>query len=242
MASDVSVGDVETPTLVVLPYDGTTAATLTATAPDGTETAVAATLSATVADVGQTWTADPVTYDAAGRWLLTWTVTGTGQGTETQEVYVVASPTAGGPTWTPGRSRVANYVPGRTLSTSADTHELTFTSSTRPTGLMVDRLIADAVSWVAVAAGTINATLHEQASVAAAIWAAAAVERGYPEQDQPDASLRRATDLQGIAERIRADLIRANTAAEGSNPTDPAGAVLPIWAFPDPVAHGDWLL
>lgn len=151
---------------------------------------------------------------------------------------VVGEPVAGGPTWAPGRTRVAIYVPSRTLSTTADTHQLTFDDSTRPTGAMVDQLIADAVQWVQVATGGIlHDSVREQASVAAAVWAAASVERGWPEQEQPDASLRRAADLQALAEQLRADVVHANSAAQGGNPADPA--VMPVWSFPPPVPHGD---
>lgn len=241
VASDVGIGDLETPRLTVSPFDDTTVATLTVTAPDGT------TSSPTVgtSDGGQTWTASPVAYTQAGRWLLTWTVTGTGAGVETQQVYVVASPVAGGPTWLPGRSRVANYVPTRTLAKnpgtyteSGDTYELTFDSTTRPTGLMVDRLIADGAAWVTAAVPFVAPRLYDMASVCAALWAAAAVERGWPETD---VSLQRAEQLQQLAEQARADLIAANRDETGTTPGD-SHAPLPVWSFPAPVPWGDDLL
>lgn len=241
MASDVGIGDIEVPTLTVTPGDATTAGTLTVTAPDATETEPAVTAGAPSGG-SVVLAGEAVTYDQAGRWVLTWTVTGAGAGAETVEVYVVASPTAGGPTWLPGRSRVANYVPGRTLSVAADTHELTFSSTTRPSGVQIDRLIADAAAWVLAATGDVDDSLHDTASVVAALRAAAAVERGYPEQDQVDAALRRADALDRSAERMRTDLVAANTAIVGTNPTSPAAGLLPIYSFPDPVAHGDWLL
>jgi hypothetical protein len=85
------VGDLATATLTVTPSDGTTAAALTLNAPDGTDSQP----SASTADSGATWTAI-VTYDQAGWWLLTWTVTGTGAGVEHQRVFVPEPPTAGG--------------------------------------------------------------------------------------------------------------------------------------------------
>lgn len=241
MATDVGVGDSETPRLTVQPYDATTAATLTVTTPDGVVTNPAATTS----DGGATWTTAPVTYTQPGRWLLTWTVTGTGAGAETQEVYVVASPVAGGPTWLPGRSRVANYVPARTLARnigsvvgSADTYELTFDSTTRPSGVMIDRLIADGGAWVTSAVPAVAASLYEVASVAVALWVAAAVERGWPDSD---VSLERADQLQKLAEKMRADLVAANRDETGTSPGD-ANVRLPLYAFPQPVPWGDCYL
>jgi hypothetical protein len=238
MATDVGVGDIEVPYLDVTPGDGTTVGTLTVTDPAGTETTPTVT-AGTPSGGTVRLTAAAVTYDAPGRWLLHWDVTGTGAGAEDQEVYVVASPVAGGPTWAPGRSRVANYVPGRTLSTTTDTHELTFSATTRPTGVAVDRLIADAASWVLAATGAVDDTLADTASVAAALRAAAAVERGYPEQDQVDAALRRADALDRSASAMRADLVRANEAVTGANTTNPASTLLPLYAFPDAPAWAD---
>ncbi|WP_406200153.1 hypothetical protein OG331_25230 [Streptomyces sp. NBC_01017] len=84
------VGDVVTAQLVVAPYDGTTSASLAVTAPDGTVSSPVA----STADGGQTWTA-PLTYTAAGVWLLRWTVTGTGASVENQQVAVAPTPGAG---------------------------------------------------------------------------------------------------------------------------------------------------
>lgn len=239
MASDVSVGDIEVPYLDVDPGDGTTDGTLTVTAPDGAEAEVAVVAGTPSGGVVRLTAADGVTFDQPGRWVLHWDVTGKGASAEDVEVFVTSAPTAGGPTWTPGRSRVANYVPGRTLSTAADTHEFTFSSTTRPTGTAVDRLIADAVAWVTTAAGDVDESLHDTAAVAAALRAAAAVELGYPEQDQVEAALRRADALDAQANSMRADLVAANTATTGSNPNSPTSTVRPYWQFPAPAAHGD---
>lgn len=239
MASDVGVGDVETPRLTLTEHDNTTAATVEVTEPDGNTTGPSA---ATTGDSGATWAGPAVVYDAPGRWLLTWDITGVGAGREVQEVYVVASPTAGGPTWLPGRSRVANYVPNRTLAqnpatyvTSGDTYSLTFDSTTRPSGVMVDRLIADGAAWVTSVVPTLAAALYGMASVATALWAAAAVERGWPDTD---VSLERADQLQKLAEKARADLVAANKDETGTSPGD-SNALLPIYSFPAPVWYGD---
>lgn len=83
------VGDIATVTLVVDPYDATTATTLAVTAPDGVVTAP----SVGTADGGQTWTAT-LTYTLAGVWRLKWTVTGTGASVEGQRIAVAPAPDA----------------------------------------------------------------------------------------------------------------------------------------------------
>jgi hypothetical protein len=75
MAYDV--GDIAVFTLTVDPFDGTTAATVTVRAPDGTETPATPTPS----DGGAKWTVQ-VPLTAAGTWYIGWTVTGTGAGTQ----------------------------------------------------------------------------------------------------------------------------------------------------------------
>lgn len=225
MATDVGVGDSELGTLLVSPADGTTEVTLTAEAPDGTSTPIVMTGGVLEpiegsSDQQQLWTATtPVTYDQAGRWVLHYEVTGTGEGAEDLEVYVVASPVAGGPTWAPGRSRVADYVPWRTLTVaqstgleSEDTYQGSFSTTTRPPGDAVDRLIGNAVSRVLTRVGTLDATLHDAARAVAAVLAAAWIERGWPEGDD---SLQRATDLEKQGETLLTELVQANEAATG---------------------------
>jgi hypothetical protein len=143
--------------------------------------------------------------------------------------------------WAPSLSHVAAYVPARTLARDSETHELTFNSETLPTGVQVQQLVVDAVAWVQARTGpTIDVSLYDQAKACAAIWAAAAVERGFP--DEEDESLRRAKDLQALVEQMREDLARANEAISGVDPTDPADLVLPLWSMPDPVPWGDTLV
>lgn len=85
-----TVGDQITATLLVSPFDSTTAATLTAYRPDGSAIAPVASTS----DGGQTWTA-PILLDLAGTWVLKWSVTGMGGSVEYEEIGV-------GPGLTPG--------------------------------------------------------------------------------------------------------------------------------------------
>jgi hypothetical protein len=240
VATDVGLGDIEVHFLDVEPGDGTTAGTLTVHPPTGDAFTVPVT-AGTPTDGVVRLTAGPVTYDQGNRWVLHWKVTGTGASEEDAEVYVVATPVAGGPTWTPGRSRVANYIPSRTLArnpatykASGDSYALTFDSTTRPNGVQVDRLIADAVAWLGVA--NLAASLYDKAAACCAIWAAAAVERGWPDGDE---SLRRAEQLQELAEKMRAEIIAANTAETGENPQNPGSTLLPIYSFPASVPWGD---
>lgn len=84
------VGDKVTASLAVSPHAVDTQAALTVTAPDGTTS----TPSVSTADGGATWTA-PLTYTAAGVWLLHWVVTGTGSSVENEQVSVAPTPGTG---------------------------------------------------------------------------------------------------------------------------------------------------
>lgn len=234
MATDAGIGDQEVATLAVQPADATTAGTLTVTAPDGTETEPNVTVG-TPDDGVVTLTSEAITYDQAGCWVLHWEVTGKGAGAEDQEVYVVDSPVAGGPTWTPGRSRVANYLFGRTLDRDSETHELTFSSSTLPTGVQCDRLIADAVSTILARTGEVDETLYAAAAVCCAVLTACSIERAYPAQQQ-EQSLSRANDLCKQGRQLLDDLVIANR-----KPSDPgnANALVPLYSFPAAPSWGD---
>jgi hypothetical protein len=232
--------------LTVAPADITTAVALTVTAPDGTETTVTMVGGDLVeipdtspTEYSQVWTADtPVVYDAAGKWLLHYAVTGTGEGAEDLPVYVVSSPVAGGPTWTPGRSRVAAYVAHRTLEYSLETTgdgedawAQTFTSTTRPSGVQVDRLIADGVDWVSSRVYPLNTRSEGMAAWVAAYWAAIAVERQFP--DNPTEALQRANDMERQLNSMLTGLIESNQTANDldSGATD-YGIDIAVWAFP----------
>jgi hypothetical protein len=242
ISTDLGVGDAETATLTVSPADVTTAVTLTVHKPDTTSTTVTMTAGALVpipdtspTEYSQTWTADdPIVYTQAGHWVLHYDVTGTGEGAEDLDVFVVPSPVAGGPTWAPGRSKVATYVPHRTLARSTssiidsqDEYVLTFDQTTRPTGLQTDALIVDAVAWVAARVSPLQTTMHDLARAVAALLTAAWIERSWPNDDQ---SLQRANDMEKRLDRLMADLIDANNSAGGTG--DYGIDVAAVWAFP----------
>lgn len=248
MASDIGVGDSELATLLVAPADGTTQAVLTVTAPGGTATPYTATGGPFLpiedsSDTQQLWTTDqPIVYSSPGHRVLHWNVTGTGEGEEDLDVYVVRSPVAGGPTWLPGRSRVANYVPHRTLARSVtstveseDEYAFTFDSTTIPNGVSVSTLIADGAAWVQSRVYPMNARSEEASAVCTALFAAAMVERSWPDGDQ---SLARANDLEKRLDVMLADLVKANNAANG---TDDYGIdIVPVWSFPRPGLRWDY--
>lgn len=228
MTDQAGVGDIVIPKLVVDPFDGTTLATLLVIDPDGTTTP----MTATTVDGGHTWeTNDELTYDKPRRWLLLWTVTGTGGGAQPQSVWVVDNPGTGGAEWTPDRAQVADYVPGRTLANDLTGARLTFDDNTTPTGQMVDRMIGEAVSWVTVKTGTdIDESLWQFAGSCAAVYTAAMIERGYPTRAD---DLTTADALYKQAVAMRDDLAKANEAVTGDNPNDPGAGVMPMYSFPD---------
>lgn len=229
MSTDVGVGDAETVFIDVAPADVDTAVTLTVHAPDGTSTPVTVTggdleeiAGSSPTAYTQRWTADTaVVYDQAGRWVLHWSVTGTGEGAEDLEVSVVASPVAGGPTWWPGISRVAAYVPHRTLVRSAttsigsaDEYAWTFDATTTPPATTVSRLIADGAAWVTALVTPMHTSSEPLAGLLAALWAAIFIERSWPQDDQ---ALPRANDMERQLNTMLAQLIAANDKANGDD-------------------------
>ncbi len=148
------------------------------------------------------------------------------------------------PEWAPTAENVADYVPHRTLarqqSTTTegeDVYYLTFDSNTRPTGWAVARLIGDGVAYVAGLVVPLHPSLQATASVVATLYAAAAVERSWPNDDQ---SLQRANDMEKRMSDMLAGLIAANDRANGGDgqPGD-TDKLLPLFAFPAAPAWGD---
>jgi hypothetical protein len=103
------------------------------------------------------------------------------------------------PSWSPSLEDVAKYVPHRTLVRSPssitdgeDDYLLTFDSTTRPTAVMVAKLIADGVAWVTSQVAPMHASSFAASATVAALFGAAHVERGWPNDDS---SLERARDF-----------------------------------------------
>ena len=145
------------------------------------------------------------------------------------------------PDWAPTREHVADYVPHRTLKQTAaattgsqDVYYLTFDADTRPTGWAVDRLIGDGVAWVTSRVTPLHTSSHDTARVVATLYAAAAVERGWPHDDQ---SLTRANDMERRMDSLLAGLIASNDEANGGG--GDSSNLMPIFSFPAPVPWGD---
>jgi hypothetical protein len=138
------------------------------------------------------------------------------------------------PDWAPTVTQVAVYVPKRTLvrpdeSTveSDDTYQFTFDTTTMPTSAQVLQLIADGCAWVTARVSPLATSSENAARVCAALYAAAAVERGWPEDDN---ALQRANDLEKRLDALLTDLIDANNSSNG---TGSYGLdIVPQWSFP----------
>jgi len=244
VTTDLGPGDAEIPYLDVAPADGGTAVTLLVEKPDQSTAPVAMTGGDLVPIDGtsptqysQRWTAtSPVVYDQPGHWVLHFEVTGTGEGTEDLDKYVVASPTAGGPTWTPGLSRVAAHIPRLTVDTSSPGQAVelgTFTSTTNPTDTIAWQHVDEAVAEVVAVCGTVPDSLTVLARSVAALRAAASIQRAYGNTALGLDTLAIAAALDVRAD---ADLTRLQTAIrdldDGS--ADGFDVVYPVWAFDAP--------
>ncbi len=148
------------------------------------------------------------------------------------------------PEWAPGRENVADYVPHRTLAKreqatteGEDVYYLTFDTDTRPTGWAVDRLIGDGLAYVTGQASPLHTSLQATAAVVVTLYAAAAVERSWPNDDQ---SLQRANDMEKRMSDMLAGLVAANDRANGGDgqPGDTDQRV-PLYSFPAAVPWGD---
>ena len=151
------------------------------------------------------------------------------------------------PEWVPTRDNVADYVPHRTLARQPnnttegeDVYRLTFDVDTRPNGATVDRLIGDGIAYVTGRVAPLHVSSQATAAVIATLYAAAAVERGWPHDDQ---SLQRANDMEKRMTDMLAGLIAANDRANQDDGTTPdPSKLLPAWSFPAAPLWGDSLL
>jgi hypothetical protein len=204
-------GSTDTLSLTVDPFDATTGVTVVVKASDGT------TLTPTMvtADSGHTWTGNPV-YPLAGEWVA----------------HYVA--------WRPDAWHVADYIPGRTLVGAVDGYGNalnTFTGDTHPPLGTVQRLITAGCAWVGARVANVDSTLTDLARAAAACWAAAQVERGYPDNSKETAD---AAELFRQANALRDDLQRANEAVTGEDPEDPQAHLMPVYSFPNAATIAPW--
>lgn len=174
--------------------------------------------------------------DVFGLWR--WTFTASGAVTDKADGAVYVWPLATALPWVPTRSAVAALVPTRTLGQDGSDPVLagTFTEATSPTAVQADELVSQAVSWVAMRTGTVDASLYEGARAVAAMRAAGMVLLAYPLGDaeaDPDAAKR----LLDLAATDLVALVAANTATGTDD--GPGTPVVGQYSFPDPVDHGD---
>jgi hypothetical protein len=135
---------------------------------------------------------------------------------------------------------VADYIPGRTLVGAVDGYGNalnTFTGDTHPPLGTVQRLITAGCAWVGARVANVDSTLTDLARAAAACWAAAQVERGYPDNSKETAD---AAELFRQANALRDDLQRANEAVTGEDPEDPQAHLMPVYSFPNAATIAPW--
>lgn len=158
-----------------------------------------------------------------------------------------ATPTP--PAWAPTLEDVAAYVPQRTLVPSAGANNAleTFDTTTRPTSDVVTLLIGDACDWVLTRTGVLHSTVQQAGGAAAAIWAASAVESGFPEREAVTRAnaIDTAAALLKRAESMLTSLVVANKLAwdtENGTVDTPYTGFDVVYSFPDPAPWGDTLL
>jgi hypothetical protein len=223
--------------------DGTTTPAVTVQRPDGT--AIAATPGAWAGDemTVQFYATDDGTptgtvLDAAGDWLVVWSIGGKGASV-TAKVYSVAPLPGTGtrPSWSPFLSDVADHVPFLTIDPTVPGEQVylgTFTGSTSPTDEQAQRHVDQAVAAVGAGFTVLTGQLPRMARAVAAIRAAATLCRAFA----------RTAD-----ERAKADALERQAAADlkvlvaavdnaGASSLDPR----PVLIAPDPVQWGDNLL
>jgi hypothetical protein len=141
------------------------------------------------------------------------------------------------PAWAPTLSEVAAYCTARTTVAQPDgtnREELAFGGATRPTDVQVTRFIQDACGWVLMRTGPLDDSLTGQANAAATVRCAGFVEMRVPERSSAtrDEAIATAKELLRQADAMREDLAKANEAATGTDPEDPAAHIMPVWSFP----------
>lgn len=217
-----------------------TSATVTITTPDGV---VGSPSSPITASPAGTYDYDYTPGAQTGFHLAKFLATGTNAG-EADAWFVIRSRRSVPlPEWTPELDAVADWIPGRTLSTintpGTETYLGTFTDTTTPTNEQVSRLIEAAVAYVRSKVGaTVDSTLTDEARAAASVVAAAYVELAYPTRD---ADLNTYDRLWAQAGFLVDSLADSNTSVTGGS-TSLAQSLLPTWSYPDPVPWGDTLI
>ncbi len=152
------------------------------------------------------------------------------------------------PSWAPTLEQVAAYVPSRPLVPMPDgsnTDLMGFDTTTRPTAAQVRVLVQAAINWVLSATGPLDVTLYTTAADCVALRAAAFVELGYPERNDPmkDTANQTSDRLFKQADQMWTLLVARNKALTGADGDDPDGVfeIVPLYSFPSAVDYGDHL-
>jgi hypothetical protein len=150
------------------------------------------------------------------------------------------------PAWAPTLTEVAVHVLSRTADTTTNEPTGTFSSATTPTATQVTELIAQACTRVIARTGLPVADTTEITDAckgAAALWAAAGVERTYPERNG-DVDVYE--QLRDDAEAATVAAVALNSAAGGGATVDPpdgeggqGSTAVPTYSFPDAPAWAD---
>lgn len=217
--------------------DGTTNVTLTIYKPDGT-TQLPSGGPTGPTDTDQ-WTAQWPAADP-GDYVVVWSVSGTGAGTQAKvfNVRALPSPSDTRPAWSPFLSEVADYISRLTVDMVTPGSQVqfgTFNGNTSPTDEQAHRLLDSAVISVVSRLGVVAAAAEPAARVVSAIRAAAMIARSFP---RSAVDLATADALDRRADIELALLVDANADVGGGDDE----RLLAVWAFPEPVAWGDWLL
>jgi len=143
--------------------------------------------------------------------------------------------------WAPTRAQVADYVPWRTLTRaessiveSDDDYEATFSTTTRPPGDAVDRLIGNAAARILARVGTLAESLQDAARTVCCLLVGSWIERSWPEDQD---SQTRADALAKEAELLLDELVEANEATSGTG--EYGLDIAPVWSFPLPDCRWD---
>lgn len=142
------------------------------------------------------------------------------------------------PDWAPDLTRVATYIPERTVEIDRESDGmpvLSFTANTRPSAAQVQSQIEGAVAWVLLdTTSSLDSTLFDAARELAAIRAAGLAEIAWPVRD---GDINAGQALLTQADAGLKSLVARNDVITGENPE--VFEVAPVWSFPCPDPWGD---
>lgn len=219
------VGGAETLTQTLNTYGPSTSVAVSIAGPDG---ATPLTPPTTPDGDRRVWTATPI-WTKAGRWVATWTVTGTGATVIAEEIWVERIPTvAADVSWSPSLTDVAAHISRFTIDTVTPGSVVeygTFSPTTAPTDTQAARLTAQIVDALISQLGTVAAETQPLARLVAALRAAAAIARSF-HRAPADITLADSLDRRADTEMRR--LLVVDQAVDGGIDDQ-----TPVFVFPD---------